>query len=239
MWRVPLFTLLLTVASMAAEPPLAPTRRPFAERLTERVPVSGRTLAGLISVGSTQPPDGVGLLPGSMALPAALAAGQSPICVRATTQDGRYFAENSFAARGTLPAAGRAELDWPTAYPDALSGLRLRELAAVARSGGCAEPAELIPVLLDEARELGILQVLVNTRGNAVTAALRGPEGGRTLRRANCTRVDGAARVAFDARCILGPASDLPPQVQLRLEQVSRDGLQTEALESVVLRLAK
>jgi hypothetical protein len=59
------------------------------------------------------------------------------------------------------------------------------ELAAVARSGGCAEPAELIPVLLDQTRELGILQILVNTRGNAITAALRGPEGGRTLRRAN------------------------------------------------------
>jgi hypothetical protein len=66
--------LLLTVADMAAEPPLAPTQRPFAERFTERVPVSGRTLAGPTSVGSTQLPDGVGLLPGSMALPAALAA---------------------------------------------------------------------------------------------------------------------------------------------------------------------
>jgi hypothetical protein len=38
---------------------------------------------------------------------------------------------------------------------------------------------------------------------------------------------------------MLGPASDLLSQVQLRLEQISRDGVQIEVLESVVLRLTK
>jgi len=58
------------------------------------------------------------------------------------------------------------------------------------------------------------------------------------LRRANCVRVEGAARVAFDARCVLGDAAGLPARVRLRLEQTSRDGLQTEVLETTMLRLA-
>ena len=238
MLRVLVLAGLIAATPVAAQPMFMPTTHPFAERLTERVPVSGRTLVGLVSAATVQPPDGIGLLPGRMALPADLAAGASPICVRATTQDGRYSAENSFAVQGTLPADGRADLDWPTAYKDALSAFNLREIAVLARSGSCAEAAEVIPVMLDPSGQLGILQVLVNTRGSAVTVALRDPSTGRTLRRANCIRVDGTARVAFDARCVLGPAADLPARVQVRLEQVSRDGLQTEVLDSVMLRIS-
>ncbi len=238
MLRVLVLAGLIAATPVAAQSMLMPTTFPFAERLTERVPVSGRTLVGLVSAATAQPPDGTGLLPGRMALPAALAAGASPVCVRATTQDGRYSAENSFAVQGALPIDGRAELAWPTVYPNALSAFSLRELAVLARSGSCAEAAEVIPVMLDPSGRLGVLQVLVNTRGGAITVALRDPGTGRTLRRANCVRVEGTARVAFDARCVLGPAADLPARVQVRLEQVSRDGLQTEVLDAVMLRLA-
>ena len=229
--------LLSTVPAMA-QPVLAPTALPFAERLTERVQVSGRTLVGLVSAASAAPPEDAGLLSESMALPAALAFDASPVCLRATTQDGRYSAQNSFAVQGAVPKDGRAGLAWPTAYPDVLRGISLREVAAVARSGSCSEQAELVPVMLDHTAVLGVLQVLVNTRGGAVTAAVRDLQTGRTLRRANCARVDGPARVAFDARCVLGAATDFPARVQLRLEQVSRDGLQTEVLETSTMRLA-
>ena len=57
------------------------------------------------------------------------------------------------------------------------------------------------------------------------------------MRRVNCTRVPGASRVAFDARCVLGTVADLPVRVQLRLEQISHDGLQVELLEKIILRL--
>jgi hypothetical protein len=202
------------------------------------VPVSGRTLVGLLSVSSTQPPDGVGLLPGNIAVPAALASDGNPVCVRATTQDGRYSAENTFASNGNSPKHGRADLDWPTAYGETLRNFPLQEVAAVARRGTCAAEAEIIPVMLGVSSGLGTLQVLVNTRGAAITAVLRDPETGRTLRRANCTRVTGAARVAFDDRCVLGTAEDLPSRVQIRIEQVSHDGLQTEVIENLILRLA-
>ena len=230
------FVLSLALASPAvAQGVLSPVSLPFNERWTDRVPVSGRSLVGVVSVEDTQPPTG-GWRPSDMALPATL-AGTAPVCVRATTQDGRYSAENSFAASGTLPMAGRAVLTWPTQHGADIKGVTRREVAVIARSSSCADTAEVIPILLGPADELGILQILVNTRGSALTAALRDPETGRTLRRAACTRVEGAARVAFDARCVLGDAAGLPARPRLRLEQASRDGLQTEIVESVTLRL--
>ena len=232
-----LVLLCMAAAPAAAQPVLTPVSMPFNERWAEHVPVSGRTLVGLVSTADAQPPSGPWIMPGSMALPTALTGGL-PVCVRATTQDGRYFAENSFAAAGTLPPGGRADLAWPTDHGDDMRGFNLREVAAVARRGSCADAAELIPVMLDRAPVLGTLQVLVNTRGGALTAALRDPDTGRTLRRANCVRVEGPARVAFDARCVLGDVGGLPERLRLRLEQTSRDGLQTEVLESLILRLA-
>ena len=233
-----ILSVVLT-ASAAAQPYLEPVSMPFTERLTDRVPVKGHALVGLLSTLSAELPDGVGLTPGSMALPGSLAGTDAPVCVRATTQDGRYSAENNFAVQPGLQSSGRVDFDWPTAYPAALHAFPLREVAALARRGSCADKAEILPVMLGAGAALGTLQVLVNTHGGAVTAALRDAEAGRTLMRANCTRVTGTSRVAFDARCVLGPASEFPAHVQLRLEQVSRDGLQTEVLDNVTLRLAE
>ena len=227
---------LFAATPVAAQTVLTPVSMPFNERWTERVPVSGRSLVGVVSSEGAQPPAGAWLL-SDMALPAAL-TGNAPVCVRATTQDGRYSAENSFAASGALPLRGRAGLAWQTAHETDLKSFNLREVAAIARSSSCADTSEVIPVIFGPAEGLGTLQVLVNTRGSSLTAALRDPDSGRTLRRAACTRVEGIARVAFDARCVLGDAAGLPAHPRLRLEQVSRDGLQTEIVETVTLRLA-
>ena len=232
------FAMLFVLSGPAiAQPVLEPTKLPFSERFTEHVPVSGRTLVGVLFTAGVQPPEGAGLTTGSIALPVPLPS-STPVRVRETTQDGRYSAENNYQARDGGPASGRATLAWPTAYGQVLGGINLREVAAVPRSGSCAETSDVIPIIVGAAPGPGILQVLVNTRGSTVTAALRNIETGRTLRRANCVRVDGSSRVAFDARCVLGSVSDLPPLVSLRLEQVSRDGLQTEVLEAVPLRIA-
>ena len=229
---------LLLSGSLHAQPVLEPVASPFVERLTERVPVSGRTLVGLLLISAEQPHLGDGLATGSLSIPAPLISPGSVICIRATTQDGRYSAENSFVVKREIPQTGQAGMAWPTQYAATLRTLSLSEVAAVARSGSCTGDAEVIPVIFGAEAGLGVLQALVNTRGAAITAALRDPETGRTLRRANCTRVSGTSRVAFDARCVLGTAADLPPRVQLRLEQVSRDGLQVELLEKINLHLA-
>lgn len=236
--RIVLAIGLLTAVKVNAQTVLEPVSSPFTERLTERVPVSGHVLAGLVSATGVQAPTGQGLQRGNVALLGPLAATAPLVCVRAISQDGRYSAENEFATGPGNAAAGRVELDWPSAYKPELSRFLLQEVALLARSGSCSDKADILPILLGPDPALGTLQVLVNTRGGAVTATLRDPETLRTLRRANCVRVEGAARVAFDARCVLGAATGLPPRTQLRLEQASRDGLQNEVLESSTLRLA-
>lgn len=238
MLRLLAATSILLSGSLHAQSILEPVASPFVERLTERVPVSGRTLVGLLLIPAGQPHLGDGLATGSLSVPAPLISRGSVICIRATTQDGRYSAENSFAVKRDIPKTGRADLAWPTQYASTLRTLSLSEVAAIARSGSCIGDAEVIPVIFGAEADSGILQALVNTRGAAITVALRDPETGRTLRRANCTRVSGTSRVAFDAQCLLGTAVDLPPRVQLRLEQVSHDGLQVELLEKINLLLA-
>ena len=232
------FAVLLLLSNPAlAQTVLEPTEKQFSERFDPHVPVGGRTLVGVLLAPGIQALTGPGFATGSIGLPAPLSTA-APVCVRATTQDGQYSAENSFRASGDAPASGRAILSWPTRYETQLASVTLREVAVVARSGSCADSSEVIPVLLGAAGGPDVIQVLVNTRGSTVTAALRNRETGKTVRRANCVRVDGGSRVAFDARCMLGSASDLPPLISLRLEQVSRDGLQTEVLEMVPLRTA-
>lgn len=228
---------LLLSGSLHAQPVLEPAASPFVERLTERVPVSGRTLIGLMLISAEQPQLGGGLTTGTLAIPASLLPHGNVICVRAGSQDGRYAAENSFVVMREVPLNGRADLAWPTQYAATLRTVPMSEMAAIARFGSCAGDAEIIPVILGAEAESGILQALVNTRGAAITVALRDPETGRTMRRVNCTRVPGASRVAFDARCVLGTVADLPVRVQLRLEQISHDGLQVELLEKIILRL--
>ena len=234
--------LCLTAAPAAAQAVASLVPDKFEDRWTERVPVSGRTLVGLISTSGAQAAVSGWTLPGSIALPAAL-AGSGPVCIRVTTQDGRYYAENSFSSNGVPPADGRAGVSWPTGRGNELKAFSSQEVAAIARSGSCAGSSELIPVILDQSPGLRILQALVNTRGGAITAVLRDPDPApgapRTLRRVNCVRVQGMARVAFDARCTLGDVAGLPERVQLRLDQVSRDGLQIEPLEMLTLRLPK
>ncbi len=153
-----LLLICFAAAPAVAQPMLKPVSMPFNERWTERVPVSGRTLVGLVSVAGVRPPDGAWMQPGSMALPTT-SMGSGPVCVHATTQDGRYFAENSFTSTDALPAEGRAGLAWPTSHSNDLKDLNLREVAVVARSGSCTEAAELIPVILGNAPGAGTLQV--------------------------------------------------------------------------------
>lgn len=213
--------------------------RPFHERLTDRVPVSGHTLVGLVMTQDSGPPKGVGLVPDHVGVSGRLAAERSPLCVRATSQDGHYWAENTYTTGPEVSIISRAALGWPSLHSDTLARMSLETVAVLARSGSCADRAQLVPVLLGSGSDGSTLQALVNTRGGAVTAALRDPESLRTLRRARCMQSEGDSGVAFDARCALGPTANLPRTVLLRLEQVSRDGLQNEVLESVTVRLGE
>lgn len=225
------FVLLLPPALAASQGVvLQPAATPFNERLVERVPVSGRALVGVVAVPDAGPPQGVGLSTGTLSL---LAAPAVAVCVRAATQDGRYVAENAF---GPAAVAGASSpLAWPSAYPAALATVPLRELAALATLGPCAEHGPVLPVAVGPLPGAAFLHVLANTRGAATWAVLRDPvSGGPALRRVRCLRVEGGARVAFDADCPLGPLPEAG-RLELRLEQQGRDGRSLEVVERVAL----
>lgn len=227
--------LLPAVTALADEASLSATTSPFNERLTDRVPVSGRSLVGVEVTTTAELPDGAGLLDGRLTLPGSLAGA---ICVRARTQDGRYEAENTY-----IPAAVERRsrtLSWSTKYKDQLASVPLRQIAALTTAGVCGTVASVvIPTGVDGAAAADgvFLQVLVNTRGATTWAVLRDPAaGGPALARSHCTRLADGARVAYDARCLFGP---LPPdkRFELRLEQEGRDGSSVEVVAKTLLQI--
>ena len=234
--------IFLVMVMLALQPALAAAvekqsltaaTRPFYERLTERVPVGGRSLVGVVATPSQDLPDGSGLVSGRLTLPGSLSGA---VCVRAQTQDGRYEAENTFVTGA--PVAGVYTLFWSEAHKE-LRVVPLRQVAALTTVGACGTTAStVIPTGMDGAGAVDgqFLQVLVNTRGATTWAVLRDPNsGGPALARAHCLRLEDGARVAYDARCVLRPPTT-HQSVELRLEQEGRDGLSLEVVAKVSLR---
>ena len=219
----------------ATETSLYPAPNPFNERLTERVPVSGRALVGVIATKTAELPSGKGLVSGRLILP-RLPAGA--VCVRARTQDGRYTAENTYVS--ATDSAEPQALAWSDAYVSILRSIPLQQIAALATLGACGSAVSVvIPTMMDSVPAQGtrFLQVLVNTRGATTWAVLRDPvAGGAALSRIHCVRLEDGARVAYDARCLFGPLPDHEP-LELRLEQEGRDGRSLEVVEKVRLRI--
>lgn len=228
-----LVALALIPATASADGSVKAASSPFNERLTERVPVGGRSLVGVVATPTSELPDGMGLISGRLTLPGSLTGA---VCVRARTQDGRYEAENTFVPTET--AGTLHTLDWSAAF-DALQRVKLREVAALTTIGACGTASSIIvPTGMDGAATADgkFLQILVNTRGASTWAVLRDPAvPGPALARSHCTRLEDGARVAYDARCLLGP---LPTNdhLELRLEQEGRDGLSLEVVAKMSVR---
>jgi hypothetical protein len=219
-------------------PALNPAASPFYERFTDRVPVSGRFLVGLMVTNGAAPPPGEGLATGRLRVSGLSNGPAELLCIRATIEDGRYMAENAYAPP---PAAGWVPLAWPTAYPTVLSAVPLREVAALATLGPCSSHnPDILPVTTSPGAEGAMpnLVALANTRGAATWAALRDPvAGGPAIRRVRCIRLEEGNRIAFDARCPLGPVPVGLTRLEFRLEQQSRDGTGTEVVEQAILHL--
>lgn len=221
--------VLLPALAVSQSAVLQPASTPFNERLVERVPVSGRALVGVVAAPDAGQPQGFGLSTGTLSL---LGTPSTAVCVRAATQDGRYVAENAF---GPAASGASSALAWPSAYPAALAAVPLREVAVLATLGPCREHAPVLPVVIGPVPAAPFLHVLANTRGAATWAVLRDPaSGGPSLRRVRCLRVEGGARVAFDASCPLGALPEAA-RLELRLEQQGRDGRSLEVVERTAI----
>ncbi len=218
-----LFSVLPAEAAVVSD---VTSTNPFKERLTDRVPVGGRTLVGVVATRTAALPEGKGLIGGTLQLGGGVAG---PVCVRAHSEDGLYDAENTF---DPAPTPGRVHaLGWSDKHIERLQQFPLGELAALTTMGRCdSNGGAIVPtgVEIDPGTDAQFLQILVNTHGAATWAVLRDPgKVGPALARARCGRLEKGARVAYDARCVIS----LPTQrVELRIEQEGRDGLSLEVV---------
>jgi hypothetical protein len=215
--------LLLPLPALGQEMAVMVPQGAFAERLTDRVQVSGRYLVGLLQIPAAGLGEARGFGEGVLTMPVP-EGGQ--VCIRATSQDGRYEAQNLFVASGG--PAPWARVAWPTSHGSYLREASLRELAVLASGEPCSRrPASLVPVRIGGPGEA--LVVLVNARGGTIAATLR-PEGSGAPLRARCGRSDGVHRLAFDVRCAFGVVP--PGSYRLAVQLATIDGAGWETVES-------
>lgn len=224
-----LIALLLPLPSLGEEMAVMVPQGAFAERLADRVQVSGRYLVGLLQMPAAGFGDARGFSERVLRMPVP-EGGEA--CIRATSQDARYEAQNLFNVSGGPSAWAR--VTWPSSHASYLHERPLRDFAVLASSEPCARrPANLVPVQLGAQGEA--LVALVNARGGTVSATLRPEESGAPLR-ARCQRAEGARRLAFDVQCSFGTVG--PGSYRLVLQLATIDGAGWETVESPRLFIA-
>ncbi len=155
------------------------------------------------------------------------AGGQSNLCVRTVTQDGRFSATGNYtvADNGT---GGYALLDPATEdFARELGGYRRSELAVRAFvskgpecpvSGAVHLPLAAAPLPEGEAnapRAPEQLVVLVNARSQHGSARLVAADGTTPYAEAECERTGASSLIAFDTACRLTLGADLSGTAQL------------------------
>jgi len=216
--------ILLATSSLAQPLNVLSPRGAFSERLNDRVPVSGRTLVGLVYTRGPGSPEGLALNLDALRL---IASADGTTCIRAVSQDGRYEAENEFVLNGTPGAAARVV--WPSGHLDYLRQRPVQEFATLASPGPCSgRQSSLLPLQTTNGGDR--VAAYVNTRGATLTAVMTAGGGG-AARRVRCARTTGGVRLAFDAVCDFGPLA--LGGYELRVEAASLDGMGVELLERI------
>ncbi len=196
--------LALFPASVLADPAQRPSMQladpsGFQERFSGATPVSGQMLSGLAyeSTEGALDLDAVGLgYPYS--------DGAETICVRMTTDDGRYWAINLYAA-SQPPSGSPPLLTVPTNYGNQLSQYSNDGLLLLAsRSSDCADLVEhpLIPGLIGARAPGGGLLAYVNVSQGRVQAWLE-HEGARVSEPASCSSPSDGTKVTYSHVCNL------------------------------------
>lgn len=238
-----IFALLATlIPAMAAAQQAILVSESLDEHYSDRVQVSGKSLVGVILSGRREAPAGTALQTDSLSVRSSVLDGAPGLCVRARTQDGRYVATNVMRVRASGGSEDVLGVSWHTKYADKLNSMKLDEIAVLAFAGRCDDSVDILPVLMGPGALSGDFLVVVNTLGEAVTAALRDPETRTLIHRAKCTRVAGSARVAFDAVCDFGKIAALKgalPLMKLWLDQANDDGTQTETVQTAMIRISR
>lgn len=172
----------------------------FSEKFSGNTQVSGQLLSGLSyeTADNTLDPSAIGV-----------ASADGRICVRLTTEDGRYWASNLFESpNGT---AGPSFLSFPTAYIAQLKTYPSTGLMVLAaRSDDCVNVADklLVPGIVGGLQDGASLLAYVNVSQGRTTAWLE-QNGEPATQIAECHMPLNGARVTYSAICNIVNDQDL------------------------------
>lgn len=222
---------LLAASAPASSTDLAvpPPGEQFHEVYDDEAPVSGSPLVGL-ALGVVEAPLDLAAIT-LVAPPPGW-----PICVRATTRDGRYMASNPYTIEGP-PQGGPVRLERLTrAFATQLAGYSLSGFALRAYVEGAPDCSPTGALHLPQIRAADAdapLVVMANGQSRMATARLL-DEAGTRIAEAACVTPGGAALIAFDLVCTLSRAA-LPGGGRAEVELVFNDGFSDDLMRFRVL----
>ncbi|MBY5835193.1 hypothetical protein J3P71_28045 (plasmid) [Rhizobium leguminosarum] len=170
----------------------------FTERYAGNTQVSGQFLSGLAySTGSTQ------LKLDDLRLSYSRRSDEAPklVCVRVTTDDGRYWASNMYRANTTFSSPPKIPV--PTKYGEQLNAYGPQNLLMLATfSRDCSDTAGKIyvPGLAGAKTANSELVAYVNVSQSKVTATLLKGDG-RVVQKVNCKKPADGPKVTYSHVC--------------------------------------
>jgi hypothetical protein len=192
-------------ATAAAEPVIVDATPPatFIESFDQSAKVSGAPLVGLRLGSATLLRDNTALLGPPDAT--------GKLCVRVTTKDGRYYADNTYVVEAA-PLESLIRLrPLSVKYPDILRGYASDQVAIrafVSAAEGCL-PAQAVNLPVLDGPRTAAADLLVYANGKSQPARVALLDGDRSLADAACTTAPDGANIAYDLVCAL-PTAGIP-----------------------------
>lgn len=202
-WTVSCLSAFLMFApsafSQSEEPVLELANVPdFNERYAGNTQVNGQFLSGL-SYAATATKGALGDLKLGL-----VRGGDQPsatVCIRVTTDDGRYWAANMYRAKN--PSSAPPKIPVPTRYAEQLGVYGADSLLLLATlAEDCNEAASkvYVPAIIGSRQEKTSLLAYVNVSQSRVVAGLE-DEGKKVLAEGKCRKPAGGPRVTYSHVC--------------------------------------
>lgn len=170
----------------------------FTERFSGNTQVSGQFLSGLVYATELSKLDLA-----EFRLSYSRSSDSTPelVCVRVTSDDGRYWASNLYRAKGSFNSAPVVPI--PTSYDEQLKAYDASSLLVLATfSDNCNETTgkTYVPGLLGKKNNNSALIAYVNVSQSKVIATLSDTEG-TVVQKVNCKKPSGGLKATFSHLC--------------------------------------
>lgn len=185
----------------------------FTERFAGNTQVSGQFLSGLAYASSLTEMD---LSQLRLSYSRSSDVTPSLVCVRITSDDGRYWASNLYRAKGSFNSAPRVPI--PTLYEEQLKAYDASSLLVLATfSDNCNEGSgkTYVPGLLGDNNKGSELVAYVNVSQSKVSATLSDSDG-NVVQKVKCKKPESGSKVTFSHLCRI-PANAISKQGDYKL----------------------